>query len=44
MEQRLNQDHAMKKFLAGVRFDNVMPNGTLPKNTKVYNTNKNDLL
>ncbi|VVC45536.1 Hypothetical protein CINCED_3A002705 [Cinara cedri] len=35
MEDRLNQDNAMKSFLVGVRFDNVAPNGTLPKNTVV---------
>lgn len=42
MENRLNQDHAMKKFLAGVRFDNVMPNSTLPKHTMAsIENNKN---
>lgn len=35
MENLLNQDNAMKKFLVGVRFDNVTPNTTLPKNTIV---------
>lgn len=32
MEDYLNQDNAMKKFLAGVTFDNVTPNSTIPKN------------
>lgn len=41
MEDRLNQDHAMKKFLAGVRFDNVTPNSTLPKHTMASIENKN---
>jgi len=35
MEEHLNQDNAMKKFLVGVRFDNIKPNSTLPKSTTV---------
>jgi len=35
MEERLNQDFAMKKFLVGVRFENIKPNSTLPKSTIV---------
>lgn len=35
MEERLNQDNAMKRFLVGVRFDNIKPNSTLPKSTIV---------
>jgi len=35
MEERLNQDNAMKTFLVGVRFDNIQPNSTLPKSTIV---------
>lgn len=35
MEERLNQDNAMKKFLVGVRFDNIKPNSTLPKSAIV---------
>lgn len=35
MEEHLNQDNAMKKFLAGVTFDNIILNSTIPKNTVV---------